>query len=1791
MKRVAVIYDDQPRPETTGLYCRRALGALAQSGRIQSVEHVLPSELVRVQQGQFDLFLYVDDGRQRSVRKDLRPAIWWGIDSHLDFNRCLEMAVQCDFTFAAQRDGVEQLHKEGIKHAQWLPLACDPDFHGRRDEPNRYDISFVGNVSPGIRSDLLSQIQSNYERSYIGNAYFDEMAKIYSASTIVFNRSILNDINMRVFEGLCSGALLLTNDLSENGLSKLLNEGEHYVSYRDEEALSCIDELLRNPEKCQEIGNAGREVVLERHTYLHRVLAILDYLESSQRTVRTDKRFQHQKQNSKEIYSRRKSTDYFEFERPDVLRLIPSSAKRILDIGCGGGRLGAAIKQRQSAYVSGIELNADAAERAAHVLDEVIIGNVLLDDLQIPSNSFDCIVCADVLEHIDFPEAVLERIYGWLAADGCLVTSIPNVRNHSVVGNLLAGNWTYESQGLLDDDHVRFFTKSGVQRTLFRQGFSIVDENVIYDHQHEKWKSQSNRRLVDTEYLKLELPSDAFAEEFFAYQYLNVSKKIVRPSESLTTIVIVTYNQLDYTRECLDSVISRTTFPFELIIVDNGSSDGTVEFLRTLENVQLIENHKNRGFPAAVNQGVDAARGDAIALLNNDTIVTTGWLERLRNVLDSNETIGAVGPLTNRTAGPQRIPAKYTLKNLDDFAWRLRLQNCGQRISTPDVTGFCMLVDRKVFNEVGKLDESFDLGLYEDVDFCTRIVQSGFDISIACDSFVHHFGHKSFQAAEVDEERLAVENENKLYHKWGLKNYIVRSEDQLQGGGEWNYESPISLHWDDGLNPARQLLASFSDRCHSTLVVVADENDLALAETVRERYGCQVVICTERDQHIDDFQFSTMDELLEQQLQFDAIICREFNRHRNSTGLLNQMHRLLREDGELYFSVPNARSAARVNALITGTWEVDTWDPSLKFFTRRELEKLLYAGNFTPVSWNSIFSSKHGEWIAQGRPLRLTSEEFSFRVDDSLEVEDVLTDEFVIRAKRNDRFDKGLTSIVIVTFNQITYTRACLQSLRLRTTVPYEVIFVDNGSTDGTVDYLRSLDDVHLIENETNYGFPKAANQGFREANGANVVFLNNDTILTTGWLRNLLEQLYKNEDVGLVGPVSNNVSGPQQVHIRYSGVASLDGAAWAWTQAHRGQYRESDRLVGFCILGRKSLFDEIGVFDERFGIGNFEDDDLTLRVRQKGLKTVIVDDSFVHHFGGVTFQASHVDYGRLLEENHAKFVDKWDSNQSKTLERNVQENRESDVHRGPRPTFLLDVNEHDALLLSENNVHLSAALIVRDNEETIHPCLESLIPWVDEVVIVDTGSLDRTPEICREFGARVFHHPWEDSFSTARNQSLGYCRGRWIFWMDSDDTLPAECGAQLRQIAEGPHDDGVFGYVMQVHCPGTIEADVTVVDHVKLFRNDPRLRFEFRIHEQIIPSIRRLGGEVKRTDVHVIHSGSDQTSSGRERKRERDFRLLNLEMRDNPDHPFVLFNLGMTCSDAGNFKSAVAYLERCLAVSHAEESHVRKAYALLVHSYSEIGQPDLANECCMRGVSHFPEDPELQFRQAILAQSSGDLSQARDIYLNLLNIRDTGHFRSVDAGITSHKAKHNLAVVLDQQGEFAEAQKHWLELLQNYPHFEPAWRCYGEALLKSGNRAAFDLFLERMKSSGFSNVKLLLQAHLAEECGQLVEAVMYLKKANKEAPADSTILNELSRLHCKNDDWQEAVESLIVLTRLEKNDAAAWHNLACAQLQIGQKSKAANSIERSLIIRPGAQHSLDLQAQILGGSHNVSVG
>jgi GT2 family glycosyltransferase/tetratricopeptide (TPR) repeat protein len=870
--------------------------------------------------------------------------------------------------------------------------------------------------------------------------------------------------------------------------------------------------------------------------------------------------------------------------------------------------------------------------------------------------------------------------------------------------------------------------------------------------------------------------------------------------------------------------------------------------------------------------------------------------------------------------------------------------------------------------------------------------------------------------------------------------------------------------------------------------------------------------------------------------------------------------------GCLLAFIPNTRHHAVLGDLLPGRWRRDPVGPSgqrpVRFFTRREIEKLCYRAGFAIRRLEGVPGPGHAEWLQRGRPPEVKVGSLHLGGLTVEDAEEFYLSRYLVDAVPAPPQDYGLTSIVLVTYNELAYTRLCVESIRQVTDEPVELICVDNGSKDGTPDYLEHQPDARVIRNPYNRGFPAAANQGIQAATGRQVLLLNNDTVVTTGWLDRLLRALHSDERVGLVGPCSNFVSGEQQVPVRYDDLAQLDGFAWDWGRAHHRVLEDTDRLVGFCLLIRREVIDRVGVLDERFGIGCFEDDDYCRRTLQAGFRAVIARDAFVHHFGGRTFVGSGTDFAALMRTNEQRYRDKWaDAGASAAPQPSAPGQRTHDVRIAPG----------GGLLLGHAGVESSACLIVRDNARTIGPCLESIRRAVDDLVVIDTGSKDETPAIARRLGARVFHFPWCDSFSAARNESLRHARGKWIFWMDSDDTIDAANAHGLRALIRQGAPPKVLGYVVSVHCPGAgDDEDVTVVQHVKLFRNWPQLRWEGRIHEQIIPAIRALGGEIGWTDLFVVHSGYDHSPEGQKRKLERDLRLLHLELDERPDHPFTLFNLAMTYTDCGRYEEGLRYARQSIARSPADSSHLRKAYAYVVSCLERLGQTEAAWQACLEGLRKFPLDDELRFHKAGLLHARRRLEEAVEAYLHLLREREAVHFGSVVAGIAGHLARHNLALVYRDLGDPAREEEQWRQIVAEKPNYRPGWRGLGDVLMRAGKDPAARTVAERLLADArLRGEGRVLLSTLAAARGDHEAARRALERGLAECPHDLEPLRALCQLLYEHGQPADAERALQELVRRCPEDAAAHQNLGTLCLRLHRPQAAEEALRQALAYRP----------------------
>lgn len=481
--------------------------------------------------------------------------------------------------------------------------------------------------------------------------------------------------------------------------------------------------------------------------------------------------------------------------------------------------------------------------------------------------------------------------------------------------------------------------------------------------------------------------------------------------------------------------------------------------------------------------------------------------------------------------------------------------------------------------------------------------------------------------------------------------------------------------------------------------------------------------------------------------------------------------------------------------------------------------------------------------------------------------------------------------------------------------------------------------------------------------------------------------------------------------------------------------------------------------------------------------------------------------------------------------------------------------------------------MIVRNAADSLRPCLESARPFVDEIIVLDTGSEDRTVEIAQVRGAEVHHFRWCDDFSAARNVSLSHATGDWIFLMDADDSIPAECGAKLHELTFQPSN--VLGVAMPyIHCPLT--SGFVVVDQVKLVRNRQDLRFEGRVHEQILPSIRRAGGDVVGTDVYIVHSGADFSRVTRERKRDYYSRLMALDLLDRPGDPLLLFHQGMTLFEGDDFAGAIGPLEASIAAAGQRKAYVAKAYVFLVDSLRQLNQPGRAEHACAAALRQFPEEKELHFARGLLAYCDGRFRDAIDAYEFALALPPPPHHEAVIRAFPNERARFNLALAYLEDGHPGQAEKEWRTVVERAPQNREAWDGLAEAYLRQSKYREAEQVVERL--CGIKGQLLLARVALGR--GKDREARELVK--NIDCGDDPDNWRAYAQLLFEA-GWSDLSERAIRRwIQADPHDPAAHHNLGVLLTAAGRPDASIPAFVEALRLRPDFPASVEQLARAL---------
>lgn len=954
--------------------------------------------------------------------------------------------------------------------------------------------------------------------------------------------------------------------------------------------------------------------------------------------------------------------------------------KYVLELGCAYGVMTKVLVEHGNCRVFGVEFDEKSAQHAKAYCEDLAILDIENANWQqvFGDKRFDVIVAADVLEHLRDPQKCLVSLRQFLMPDGYIVLSIPNIAHNGIIAELLSEDFRYRETGLLDATHLRFWGAEGIKKLLTQSGFAISNlemtrveveqsefsdawslvpdwiatalrfrpQGNVYQYVIKAFleENQTADRLIPWP-IKPGLPSlaqleprieeaekkveEAQAETnaikgreaqlamLLQQMTHSASWRITRPLRFAARLY--RYGLMRQDRERLTRAVRQRYHHLPLPKAVKRLLSFTYHRIirRAMKTLRRSATRATK-FHAPANRPVSRQQGlpDYIAWSVIDWHFRHQRPQQLAlalactgrrvfyvspNLVDDEragfevEALDASGLLFQIRLFVKGAPAIYSMAPALDVVRQLRA-SIGEVLAWADCTQIVSMVQHPFWCDVAAVLPNSQL-VYDCMD--------------------HHegFSNSGETLVQLEKALLAKSDLTVTTSAW-LDQAIAehtRHRALIRNAGEYEHfcRAPESIYRDP---MGRRIIGYYG--------AIAEWFDLDLVEAVARRHPECCVLLIGADSvnaksrlgklpnvtFIGEVPYSKLPHYL---YSFDVCL--------------------------LPFKVvPLTMATNPVKAyeyLSAGKPIVSVDLPEMTQF-----DGLVYV-----AADQAQYLAAVEQVLAQPEPEDLIQRRKEFAQGQTW----IHRAEALIQHAES-KFREPKVSVIVVTYNNLEFTRACLASLDEHTSYDnLEIIVVDNASADGSPAFLENWASVgtnrKLILNEDNRGFAAANNQGLSIAAGEFLVMLNNDTYVTPGWLRTLIRHLKHDKSIGLIGPVTNNIGNEAKIDIRYADMGEMLVKSAAYTRRHVGQTYPLRTAAFFCVMMEREVFERIGLLDEAFGRGFFEDDDYCRRIEQTGLRVVCAEDVFIHHHLSASFsQLKQQDRQKLVDDNKKIYEAKW---------------------------------------------------------------------------------------------------------------------------------------------------------------------------------------------------------------------------------------------------------------------------------------------------------------------------------------------------------------------------------------------------------------------------------------------------------------------------------------------------------------------------------------------------------------------
>ncbi len=1100
----------------------------------------------------------------------------------------------------------------------------------------------------------------------------------------------------------------------------------------------------------------------------------------------------------------------------------------------------------------------------------------------------------------------------------------------------------------------------------------------------------------------------------------------------LVSIILLNYNGFEDIRSCIDSISRNTPESHEIVVFDNASTDSSPTYLRSLPGIFLVESPVNLGCPAGRAQAMTYIHPASryIIFLDNDTVVTKGWITKFITHTERDRTIGIMGPRSNYVSGTQLVrDVSYSnIKELESFALQWSLKNKGVSTPTHRLIGFCMFITRDVIEKVGSIDASFGKFGFEDDDYTWRTVVAGFKAMIANDVFIHHKGGPQGQGNKVYNEAMLGAWET-FKNKWGIpeevsygnpimfsaifgqpfnkeKHYIPlvskRDETSYHEFGKGNVSIIVLTR--NQLDYTKKCVKSIfrhTPQVHEIIFVdngSADNTVLWVKRFIKENKNCRLI------ENKGDLGFAKGCNLGMEASTGEFIVLLG-NDVEVSQGWLSGMLECLEADPGAGFIGPMANLGHNMQKAVVEGYGAAGLDKAALFFREKYRNRRIPGRKLEGfcLFFRRTLVEKIGLFDETFTTDDLAAEDICLRA--ALEgCQNYIAGDIYVHRNLDRVLSKDRTAIS----RKWTLSTAEPEGEKLAVLRAAEIAdeAYHKGDIEQAVETLVNCIKVSPDAKEIYYMLVRIFIETKRFAEAWDVVGTMPGPVRDS--IKGLECSAYAKEGLGLDEEAAPFTGMMLALDGRYSCALNMKGVL---------AYKKGDRETAQDFFQRATEADPgYGEAYTNLGVlywGMDRKDDAMANLRRGFILSPIVPDVNSLYYSAASSLGTYSEAETDLRDAVALYPDSKnlaflhiDSliQQGKPAEAMLRIEDALDLF-GPDEGTLnaaLAVRETIGPLQIEKGLNkstLSLCMIVKNEEKHLVKCLLSVRGIVDEIIVVDTGSTDKTISIAKVFGAGIFEFPWTGDFSAARNQSLVRASGDWILVLDADEVISSlDHGRLLKTIDRGDGRPVAFdiitrNYLARPGSAGWTENDGSYPheekgvgwfgsNKVRLFRNNGPARFENPVHELLEASLKRAGISIEKCDIPIHHYG--RLDQDKLLAKGRDYYLLGrnkLEQRGGGDY-VALRELAVQAGELGIFAEAVDLWQQALSVRPDDVD----ALFNLGYSYMQIGKYREALHASRRAVELSPGTEDAVLNYALSEMFLGDAPKAATLLEEFLS-------------------------------------------------------------------------------------------------------------------------------------------------------------------------------------------------------------